>query len=85
MNKYLLKDVWVSEELASELIDSNGCISDVSMKYSNGVMPSSYLWHIPTHTVYRHPNTLTTDEDDLARVLLLINNVEARLEYLNNH
>lgn len=85
MKKYVLTDVWVSEELASALIDRHGCKADVSMKYSSDVLPSCYCWDVLHHKVYRYPNCLTSKEDELARVLLLINNIEARLKYLNNH
>ena len=85
MKKYVLTDVWVSEELASALIDRHGCKSDISMKYSSDVLPSSYRWDVLHHKVYRHSNCLTSDEDDLAEILLLIPTIKAKLEYLNNH
>lgn len=85
MKKYVLTDVWVSEELASALIDRHGCKADVSMKYSSDVLPSSYRWDVLHHKVHRHPNCLTSDEDELAEILLLIPTVKAKLEYLNNH
>lgn len=84
MRKYHLTAVWVSEELASDLVDRHGCKADASMKYSNDALPNSYHWDVLHHKVYRHRNCLISDNDELAEVLLLIPTIKAKLEYLNN-
>ena len=85
MSEYHLTHIWVSEDLASALIDRHGCKADVSIGFSKDVLPSSYRWDILNHKVYRHLRSLTSDEDELAEVLLLIPTIKAKLEYLNNH
>lgn len=85
MSLYHLTHIWVSEDLASDLVDRHGCKADVSMGFSKDVRPSSYRWDVLNHKVFRHLMSLTSDEDELAEVLLLIPTIKAKLEYLNNH
>ena len=76
--------VWVSPEMADELIDAHGVKPSTSITMQHGTYSiQSYEWDVIANAVKRHINTIVDDQDELARILVLIPTWEGRLSYLN--
>lgn len=83
-NNYVLNGVWVSHEMEEELVNKYGVASE-SKGWRSPRTIEAVQWDLELNKMFRFFNTIVTEEDDLARILILLPTVEARLEYLNNH
>lgn len=80
----MIDSVSISEDMAHDLIDNHGMKADYAVRWTDSVVGfRSYSWNVIEDKIYRHPNSLTDDEDELVPILILIPTAGARLAYLN--
>lgn len=76
--------VWVSPEMADELLDDYGVNPTASLKWSSSsFLVQAYEWDVFENVIKRHDGTMANEDDELARILILIPTWEGRLSYLN--
>lgn len=85
--KPILDGVYISYALAIELIDNHGVKSSLKSfsQQLNMYRPVAFYWDLWFDTIEWLACTLVTEEDELARTLMLLPDKATRIYYLNNH